>query len=113
MEEHQENIEQKVVRKNKIGTLLRTMFGGKVLLNERITKHYKAIALVFFLSFVFVGIRLNNEHKMREIQKLENALMYQKEDFYRLQGKFNEEFAPEKIKNKIELNYPDTPSIKY
>ena len=122
MEEYQENMTEKTPEKaalkdeNRISW--RDVLGGKIMLNHKVTKHYKFIILVLFLCFVYIGIRLNNEDKVREIKKLEEIRKYQKEDYYRMKGRLNKEYSREEViykldKNQIILVCPDTPPFRY
>jgi len=122
MKEYQENISEKtpekVALKDEERISWRDVLGGKIMLNRKVTKHYGFILLVLFLCFVYIGIRLNNEDKVREIKKLEEIKKYQEEDFYRTQGLLNKEYSRDEViyklnKNQINLEYPDTPPFKY
>jgi len=118
MEEYQENTEQKNTLADENQISWRDVLGGKIMLNHKVTKHYKIILLGLFLCFVYIGIRLNNEDKVREIKRLEEIKKYQEEDYYRIKGRLHKEYSREEViyklnKNQIDLEYPDTPPFKY
>ena len=119
MEENQENQEnEKNILTDEKQISWRDMLGGKIMLNQKITKHYKFILLIFLLCFIYVGIRLSNEDQVRKINKIEETLKYQKEDFYRIKGRLNKDYSRDELMYKLNNNQmnmvsPDTPPFKY
>ena len=118
MEQYQENTEKKNALTDENRISWRDVLSGRMMLKPQITKQYRVVFLVFFLSMVYVGNKLECERQERKIERLSAELPYKEMEYNKAKKVLNEEESQEKVikkmqKTQLALKISDNPPFTY
>ena len=118
MEEYQENTENKNTLTDENHISWRDVLGGRAMLKPQVTKHYRLLLLVFILSMLYIGNKLECEQQERSIERLKAELPYKEMEYHKAMKTLNEEESLEKVTEKLkkynfELKVSGTPPFIY
>jgi hypothetical protein len=114
----EENTQNKTKLKDENSISWRDILGGKILTKPQVSKHFKAVLLVFVLCLIYVGNSSQIESQILKMEELKKTLKFEKMEYYKTKKRLIEEVSQEKVteklnKNQMNLKVSDKPQFSY